>query len=49
VVENGRVVSFVGRVHAVFHGDEAEKESGAKVALRTDSERIHTSAAEPTR
>ena len=29
--------------------DEAEKESGAKVALRTDQERIHTSAAEPTR
>lgn len=50
VVESGRVVSFVGRVHAVFHGDEADdKETGAKVALRTDPERIHTSAAEPTR
>ncbi|MBD8905309.1 lipopolysaccharide-assembly, LptC-related protein [Methylorubrum zatmanii] len=51
VVENGRVVSFVGGVHAVFHGEEAGTKDGAKVAPGTDakpeSERIHTSAAEP--
>ena len=49
VVENGRVISFVGRVHAVFHGDEADSGGAAKAALRSDPERIHTSAAEPTR
>jgi lipopolysaccharide export system protein LptC len=49
VVENGRVISFVGRVHAVFHGEDGEMAGGAKVAARADVERIHTSAAEPTR
>ena len=41
VIENGRVVSFVGRVHAVFHGEE-----GKPSAVATAPERIRTSAAE---
>ena len=36
VIENGRVISFVGRVQAVFHGEDAHR----------TSDRIRTSAAE---
>ena len=38
VIENGRVVSFVGRVQAVFHGEDTESGKAP--------ERIRTSAAE---
>ncbi|PXW57444.1 lipopolysaccharide-assembly, LptC-related protein [Methylobacterium sp. B4] len=48
VVENGRVVSFVGGVHAVFHGEEPGTKGDAKVAAKAESERIRTSAAEPS-
>lgn len=53
VVENGRVISFVGGVHAVFHGEEAgAKKADAQVAEadpKPEAERIRTSAAEPAR
>lgn len=45
VVENGRVISFVGRVQAVFHGEEPDRNA---VMVRHEApERIRTSAAEP--
>ena len=48
VVENGRVVSFVGGVHAVFHSEEPGTKEDAKIAAKAESERIRTSAAEPS-
>ncbi|WP_430911381.1 lipopolysaccharide-assembly, LptC-related protein [Methylobacterium sp. sgz302541] len=43
VVDNGKVISFVGNVHSVFHQDKAAK-SGEKTGEAT----IRTSSAEPT-
>nr|WP_232628272.1 lipopolysaccharide-assembly, LptC-related protein [Methylobacterium sp. Leaf118] len=45
VVENGRVVSFVGRVQAVFH--EAAPDATVVASRHEAAERIRTSAAEP--
>ena len=52
MVDNGRVISFIGNVHAVFHGDkadgpgEAKVVSEAKVAGGSRAPRILTSSAE---
>ena len=52
VVDNGKVISFIGNVHSVFHGSEAKsaeaKSAEAKSAEGADrAARIVTSAAEP--
>jgi len=47
VVDNGRVISFVGNVHAVFHGEPkgTQKAAPEKVA---ETSRVLTSSAEPS-
>lgn len=51
VVENGRVISFIGNVHAVFRGEEkakAEARDGTTDKPAAMPLRVLTSAAEPT-
>ncbi|WP_051093036.1 lipopolysaccharide-assembly, LptC-related protein [Methylobacterium sp. 77] len=48
MVDNGRVISFIGNVHALFHGsDKAESQAASEIKPDVKSPRILTSAAEP--
>ncbi|KQP46990.1 hypothetical protein [Methylobacterium sp. Leaf106] len=47
MVDNGRVISFVGNVHAVFHGSDKAETAGSETKPDVKSPRILTSAAEP--
>lgn len=46
VVENGRVISFIGNVHTVFHGQEKANETPKDKPAETPL-RVLTSSAEP--
>ncbi|MHC1999667.1 LPS export ABC transporter periplasmic protein LptC [Methylobacterium sp. CM6241] len=47
MVDNGRVISFIGNVHAVFHGSDKAEGAGSESKPDVKSPRILTSAAEP--
>jgi lipopolysaccharide export system protein LptC len=47
MVDNGLVISFVGNVHAVFHGSDKAENAGSEIKPDVKSPRILTSAAEP--
>jgi lipopolysaccharide export system protein LptC len=50
VVDNGKVISFIGNVRTVFHGSEAKGDKGDKTGAPQGADRaarIVTSAAEP--
>ena len=49
VVENGRVISFIGNVHTVFHQDKAAGDKAKDTAAPAKAPpRVLTSSAEPT-